>query len=509
VNLPAGFYQLSVRDAQNCVTATANTAIIEPLPLESFITGTNPGCPGLSNGSINLLANGGTPPYTFSWSNGATTQNLSNVGSGAYTVIITDVQGCVITDTITLSNASELLAPATIVDVLCYGAADGSITLAVTGGTAPYSFNWNPANADSNAITGLSGGTYEVVITDAAGCTANFSYEVNESAELTLSISTTDITCFGDEDGMATTTLNGGTPNYTYTWSDGQNTVVANGLGAGAISLTVTDGNNCSATANGNITGPDLLTVTIDSLFNVNCFDGSDGRLYLNASGGRPNYIYSVLNNVFQSTPNFSGLDAGDYTALVLDTNNCRAILPFTITEPADWQVLFDDPYVFTSRGAEVQLEAEHNNPIGVIQYVWSPTTGLSCTDCPNPEASPLETTTYTLTAIDSNGCESSEQIAVVIKNRYEIFFPNAFSPNGDGLNDVWAPIDYGSAGEIQIQIFNRWGELVFESNDVSKGWDGTYKGELLAPDNFVYHVEGLFLDGEEFKETGTIALLR
>jgi len=191
VNLPAGFYQLSVRDAQNCVTATANTAIIEPLPLESFISGTNPGCPGLSNGSINLLANGGTPPYTFSWSNGATTQNLSNVGSGAYSVIITDIQGCVITDTITLSNASELLAPATIVDVLCYGAADGSISLAVSGGTAPYNFNWNPANADSSAIIGLSGGTYEVEITDAAGCTANFSYEVSESAELTLSITPT------------------------------------------------------------------------------------------------------------------------------------------------------------------------------------------------------------------------------------------------------------------------------------------------------------------------------
>ncbi len=509
VNLPAGFYQLSVRDAQNCVSASANTAIIEPQPLATFLSGTNPGCPGLANGSIVLIASGGTPPYTYLWSNGATTPNLSNVGSGTYTAIVTDVQGCVKTDTITLSNASEIIAVATIVDLPCNGTADGSIDLAVTGGTQPYTFNWSPANANSNNITGLSGGLYDVTITDVQGCSATFSYEVQEATALSLTINTTDVTCFGDEDGMATTTLNGGTPNYIYNWSDGQNTVVANSLGAGPISVTITDGNNCSVTASGNINGPAQLTVTIDSLFNVSCYDGYDGRLYLNATGGTPNYIYSVQNNVFQGSPSFADLEAGDYTVLVLDTNNCRAILPFTITEPADWEVYFDDPYVFTSRGGSVTLEPKHTNTVGIASYQWSPADGLSCTDCINPSASPLETTTYTVSLIDSNGCESSMQTAVVIKNRYEIFFPNAFSPNGDGRNDTWLPIDFSATSEIDIQIFNRWGEKVYETNDILKGWDGTYKGQLLSPDSYLFNVKGLFRDGKEFSQTGTVALVR
>ncbi len=508
-SLPVGFYQLSVTDAQNCQVLSANTAIIEPAPIATILNGANPGCPGATNGSINLLVNGGTPPYTFNWNNGAQTQNLSNVGSGMYTVVVTDDNGCSASDTITLANNSALTAIDSVENLDCYGAANGSITLTVSGGSGTYVYTWSPPVGTTNALTDLSGGVYDLTITDSQGCFETFSYEVEEPAELTLSISGTEVTCFGDEDALATSTLNGGVPNYVYNWSDGQTSVVASGLAPGPISLTITDGNNCTVSASTTITGPTELVGVIDSLQNVNCYDGNDGSISIGITGGRPSYIYSVQNNVFQSSPNFYGLEAGDYTALVLDTNSCRTIIPFTITEPQAWEVYFDDPYVFTSRGAAVQLEPENNSQLGIVTYSWSPAIGLSCIDCENPEASPLETTTYTLTATDSNGCISTEQIVVVIKNQYEIFFPNAFSPNGDGRNDIWAPIDYGSAREIDIVVFNRWGEKVFESNDVSFGWDGTYKGELQAPETFLYFVKGVFLDGREFDEHGSLLLLR
>lgn len=509
VNLPAGFYQLSVTDAQNCQVLGANTAILEPGPIATVLNGANPGCPGATNGSINLLVNGGTPPYTFNWSNGAQTQNLSNVASGSYAVIVTDFNGCSKSDTITLANSSALTAVDSIHHLDCYGYADGSITLTVSGGSGTYTYTWSPPISTTNSATGLSGGIYDLTITDSQGCFETFSYEVDEPAELTLSVSGTEVTCFGDADALATSTLNGGVPNYVYNWSDGQTSVVASGLSPGPISLTITDGNNCTVTASTVIIGPDELVGVIDSLQDVNCYDGDDGSVSIGVTGGRPGYLYSVQNNVFQTSPNFYGLNPGDYTALVLDTNSCRTIIPFTIGEPQAWEVYFNDPYVFTSRGASVILQPENNSLLGIVSYDWTPATGLSCTDCENPVASPLETTTYTLSATDSNGCVSTEQIVVVIKNRYEIFFPNAFSPNGDGRNDIWAPIDYGSARDIEILVFNRWGEKVFESNSVLNGWDGTYKGKQLSPETFLFFVKGVYLDGREFEENGSFVLVR
>jgi gliding motility-associated-like protein len=509
VNLPAGSYQLNVTDAQNCQVQSLNTPISEPALLVTVLNGANPGCPGATNGSINLLVNGGTPPYTYNWSNGALTPNLTNVGSGTFTVVVTDNNGCTKSDTITLANSSALVANDSIHNLNCFGEANGSITLNVTGGSGPYTYTWSPAVGNSNSLTGLSGGQYDLTITDAQGCFASFSYTVDEPLELSLAISSTEITCFGDADAIATSTLIGGVPNYVYNWSNGQTTAAATGLSPGPLSLTIVDGNNCSVTASTTVVGPPQLVATVDSTFDVNCFEGDDGSVFINATGGRPGYIYSVENNIFQPSPTFFGLRAGDYNALVLDTNNCRVLVPFTINQPAAWEVYFEDPYVFISRGAQVALEPENNNLTGVVTYEWSPADGLSCTDCENPEASPLETTTYTLTATDSNGCIATEQIVVVIKNKYEIFFPNAFSPNGDGRNDVWAPIDFGSAGEIDIMIFNRWGEKVFQSNDILKGWNGTYKGAVLSPDTYLYYVKGAFLDGFEFNETGTLVLLR
>lgn len=509
INLPANFYQLSVTDAKNCQVLSANTPILEPAPLATILNGANPGCPGAANGSINLLVNGGTPPYTFNWSNGALTQNLSNVGSGTYTVVVTDTKGCAKSDTITLANSSALAAIDSIHHLECNGEANGSITLTVSGGNAPYTYTWSPAVGTTNSLTGLSGGVYDLTLTDAQGCSATFSYEVDEPLALTLSLSSTEVTCYGDADGLATSTLNGGVPNYVYNWSDGQTSVVATGLNPGPLSLTITDGNNCTVTANTTIIGPSELFGTVDNLVDVNCYEGDDGSVSISVTGGRPGYLYSVENNVFQASPNFNGLDAGNYGALVLDTNNCRVLIPFTINQPPAWEVYFEDPYVFISRGANVVLHPENNSLTGIVSYQWSPTLGLSCTDCETPDASPLETTTYTLTATDTNGCIATEKIVVVIKNRYEIFFPNAFSPNGDGRNDVWAPIDFGSAGQIEILVFNRWGEKVFESNDILKGWNGTYKGSVLAPDTYLYYVKGTFLDGFDFDETGTLVLLR
>ena len=141
--------------------------------------------------------------------------------------------------------------------------------------------------------------------------------------------------------------------------------------------------------------------------------------------------------------------------------------------------------------------------------FAWDPADGLDCPSCRNPKTSPIVTTTYTVTVTDQNGCTHTAQIVVVAKNEYEVFYPNAFSPNGDGNNDTWAPIDFGSTESVHIQIYDRWGELVFETTDINKGWDGTFAGKPLPPDVYAYYITGTLKNKKDFKKTGSLSLLK
>lgn len=508
VGIPAGTYSFTVTDANNCSEVVSSTVVSEPTQITSSLTKIDPSCPGATNGSIDLTVNGGTPPYTFNWSNGGNTEDINNIGSGNYAVVITDDQGCVHTDTITLRNIGAIEASAAITQPLCYGDGSGEIVLTVTGGTAPFSFTWSDGGS-GDTRTNMPGGSYDVTISDANSCTATFSYFIDEPDSLALDLISTDVTCYGDADGVISPIVSGGTPGFTYQWSDGQTGVVAVGLNPGMYSMTITDSNGCTQVQDVMVNGPDQLIVAVTDLVDISCFDETDGRVSLTAAGGTAPYRYSVQNNNLQNDTLFTGLAAGSYTAIVFDDNNCQSTTTFTLAEPSDWEVDFAEPYVFVSRGATTTLTPIVPDTIIPSQYIWSPANGLSCTNCAEPEATPLETTNYSVTVIDQNGCESEGLISVVVKNAYEVFLPNAFSPNGDGLNDIWAPIDFGSVQEIDIKIFDRWGSLVFQSSSVANGWDGTCKGSELAPETYVYQIQGTFLNDEEFDEVGSILLLR
>ena len=506
--LAAGSYTLTVVDGKGCQTVVSNTVVTEPTDIVTSMLPVAPSCSGVNNGSVLATAIGGTPPYSYQWSNGESTSAINNVGAGTYTVIITDDKGCVAYDTATLAVAAEITISDTVVDLLCYGDANGEITLTIAGGTPPYTYAWSNS-ANTKDLSGLSGGTYDVVVTDNSGCTAAGSYVVDEPDSILMELFITPVKCYGDADGVAATRIEGGTPDYDYQWSDGQLSNVATGLDPGPLTLTVTDANGCVQTITDTVYGPDQLVITADTIYNVSCYDESDGGVIINVQGGTASYNYAVENVNFQPDGIFTGLEAGDYTALVLDGNNCQATVQFTITEPDEWLIEFPEPYVFTARGASVTLTPILDASVVPDEYFWEPAQGLSCTDCAEPIATPLETTTYTLNITDVNGCVQDADVAVVVKNDYELFLPNAFSPNGDGRNDVWVPIDFGSVRDIEISIFDRWGGKVFSSRSTANGWDGTYKGKIVYSETFVYVVEGTFLNGTEFEEHGSIAIVR
>ncbi|MDN3635829.1 SprB repeat-containing protein, partial [Neolewinella lacunae] len=192
----------------------------EPTDLEAAIADTDVLCNGDTDGTLTVVATGGTLDYTYLWSNGQTTATATGLAAGTYTVTVTDANGCTETATGTVNEPTDLEAAIADTDVLCNGDTDGTLTVVATGGTPDYTYLWSNGQTTATA-TGLAAGIYTVTVTDANGCTETATGTVNEPTELTLTGMETDVECNGDATGAINITVGGGTPDYTYLWSNG------------------------------------------------------------------------------------------------------------------------------------------------------------------------------------------------------------------------------------------------------------------------------------------------
>jgi gliding motility-associated-like protein len=507
INVVAGSYDVTVTDANSCTT-TLNAIVSEPAPLDVTLTATAPTCFGISNGFVTSQTSGGTPPYSYIWSTGDVTPDINNIPAGNYSVLVTDVNNCFLLVTVSLNTGPELIVETTVTDVLCNGDATGAIALNVVSGAQPIIYNWS--NGSSNqTLSNVIAGNYNYTVTDADGCMKISSETINEPPALTLNVLTMDILCSGNMDGMAFAVANGGTPLYNYTWgiNPPPSDAVASGLPAGNYSVTVADANNCTVVENFSITEGTSLSAWVDSVWRPTCYGGADGGVILNASGGQPPYEFAVFTNIFQGNI-FSNLPSGNFGALILDQNGCSDTVKFYVPEPVEFDVRL--PYKATVvLGAKISLKPSFFGTDSVVSWSWSPAEWLSCTQCEQPEAQPINDIVYTVTAIDKDGCVDTANIIVIVKRDYEIFVPNIFSPNADGINDVFQPLDFGATKIFNMKIFNRWGELIYETSDIKQPWDGTYKNKLQDVGVYTYYITGEFLNADPFKKTGTITLTR
>ncbi|MBL0051111.1 MAG: T9SS type A sorting domain-containing protein [Bacteroidetes bacterium] len=394
--LSAGTYTATVTDSKGC-TAKCSYTVTEPTYVVATCTGTNVNCYGGNNGSASVTASGGTPSYTYMWSNGKTTSSNSNLSAGTYTATVTDANGCTATCSYTVTQPTLLVATCSGTNVTCKGASTGSAAVVASGGTAPYTYLWSNGKTTASN-NGLSAGTYTATVTDSKGCTAKCSYTVTEPTYVVATCSGTNVNCYGGNNGSASVTASGGTPSYTYLWSNGKTTSSNSNLSAGTYTATVTDANGCTATCSYTVTQPTLLVATCSGT-NVTCKGASTGSAAVVASGGTAPYTYLWSNG--KTTASNNGLSAGTYTATVTDSKGCTAKCSYTVTEPSY--------VVATCSGTNVNCYGGNNGSASVTAsggtpsytYMWS--NGKTTSSNSN-----LSAGTYTATVTDANGCTAT-----------------------------------------------------------------------------------------------------
>ena len=503
-SIVAGTYTLTVTDANGCVDS-ATTQITEPVAALALDTNkTHILCFGEATGAIDLIPTGGTTPYTFAWSNTAITEDLSNVVAGPYNVVVTDANSCTATLSATLTEpASALSATSVVTDVNCFGGNDGGIDLTPAGGTTPYTFIWSNG-AVTEDIAGVVAGAYTVTITDGNGCTITLNDTIAEPTAIVVTLDVTGNECFGSTNANVSSNVSGGTPGYTYLWNDASTNANLNGVGEGLYDVVVTDQNLCTITANATVTVPPAIGFDLTAN-DVSCFGLNDGFVQLNTFGGTGTINAAWANGEYADN-NFSGIAPGNYSIILTDDNGCDTSVNFAITEPLP--ISIDVLPIDTLRiGLIDTLETVIVSNPGSVSYYWEPSDGLSCDNCPATEVEVYWDTRYIVT-LDNNGCQTTDTVWVYVNSEHILYIPNAFSPNGDGNNDVFYVYAEGVKRTVW-SVFDRWGEIVFTSADINTGWDGTMKGKKLQPGVFVINVYIEFLDLTSERHQQSILLMR
>lgn len=396
-SLGAATYTVTVTNAYGCA-ATANATVTEPNALTVNASFTNVGCYGGSNGTATATVSGGTGPYSYVWlPGGYTTSSVSGLSIGNYTVSVTDSKGCTTSATANITQPPALAISATTTDANC-GQSNGSATVTGTGGFAPYTWTWSGGQTGAT-VTGLAAGTYTVTIQDINLCTASAPVSIANISGPVATLTATDVSCNGSNDGTATITTTGGALPFTYLWNNGQTTPTATNLSIGIYSVVATDANNCSATASVTISEPPLLVANAVGT-NPTCNGFSDGSVQAGVLGGTAPYTFSWAIPGNPATAVVPNLPAGAYSVAVTDAEGCVKLASVTLSNPPAVSVSIADTSVLCAGDCNGKAAATVNNGYAPYMYSWSDN-GQQAT----PTATGLCAGTYSLSVTDAHGC--------------------------------------------------------------------------------------------------------
>lgn len=501
VNFPADSYAYVVTDDNGCFFSDTLT-INEPPLLEASIVGTDILCFGGNNGAIDLTVTGGVPGYAYLWNNGAVTEDLTGLFAGFYLVTVTDQNGCVVQDSITLTQPADSLSYQVVVsDVLCKDGTDGEIELDIAGGTIPYNYAWSNGDTVSN-IVNLTAGFYEFVVTDANGCILSDSVFVDEPDAVTLNEVITPVTCNAFSDGIIDISPTGGTVPYDFTWFNSFFALSAQtedlvNYPADVYQLEIVDSNGCFYEMFLEITEPDVLL--IEYTFNVvSCFDGSDGNIFVDISGGNPGYITEWSNG--STNEDQINIPAGVYELDVTDTQGCADSIEVEVAQPDAITIDFETIEVSCIDDSDGIAFAYPVGGNGGYFYDWSNgETNATNTD--------LSDQWYSIVVSDILGCTGVDSV-LIPKDSIGCVFPvNTFTPNGDNYNDTWVIDNMELYPNAEVQIYNKWGNLVHNQTGLYEPWDGKANGKDLPAEIYYWIINLNEPDREILK--GNIIIVR
>jgi gliding motility-associated-like protein len=337
---------------------------------------------------------------------------------------------------------------------------------------------------------------------------------VQEPDELIATITGIDVTCFDGDDGEAISNVTGGNGNYAFNWNNNSQDSINTGLTAGSYFLTVTDFRGCNDTTSIVINQPPEIDITGIDVVDAFCYADSNGSVTPIVTGGTPPFEYSLDGINYQASSTIGNLMAGIYTVYVRDAFGCEYTQNATVSQPQRFYVEAGDDQTI-ELGYEAQIQAFANTFPDQVSYTWTPPMALSCTDCDDPVANPVQTTTYTVLATDARGCPATDSLTIFVEILRPFFVPNVFTPNYDGNNDAFYV--YGGPAIHQVRtlrVFDRWGGHVFRADNIPAntpelGWDGLYRGQRVQPAVFVYYIEIEFVDGHIEIVKGDVTVMR
>jgi gliding motility-associated-like protein len=450
--------------------------------------------------------------YKLSQTSYRDTGMFTNLSAGTDQYSIRDSKGCIFSDTFTLKEPSKLIMDSIKKKNLsCYKSGDGEIQLFVSGGIKPYSYDWDQSTLDTSKINKLSAGNFNVTISDWNKCSFDQLIELIEP--LPIRIKDTFIQpnpCHGDSKASIEVIAAGGTSPYSYSWNINQTSKKIVNLKQGIYKLTITDIKSCKDSFKIEI--KDYFPLLFDSIkaSEMSCEDY--GTIYLKGKGGKPNYLFSIdSGRTFQSKNEFRVNEAKLYNIQVRDANNCITIDTIKVkgTERIEIEVSPKDTLVNIGDPVELSFIYKKGDTNKVNSFVWKPSDGLSCTDCSRPIASPYISMNYYIEIRYNDNCYTRDTAR--IRHRLdELFIPNSFFPESSNPENQTFKIYSNHLQKATLKIFNRWGEKVFESNNAQNiGWDGTYKGEPMKYDVYIYWAEVTYLDGRKVFKSGDLTLIR
>jgi hypothetical protein len=518
-NLSAGTYIVTVTGSNGC-TATLS-AIINNVNSSFAITSNitpNTSCT-TPNGMIDLSVTP-TGTYTYTWSNGATSEDINNLMAGSYTVIVTDASSCSNLATFTVSeNVTNPSLSTVITDATC-GLSNGNIDLSVTP-SGIYTFSWSNG-ATSEDINNLSAGTYIVTATGSNGCTTTLSAiinNVNSSFAITSNI-TPNTSCISPN-GMIDVSV---TPIgiYTYAWSNGATSQDLNNLVAGSYTVIVTDASSCSSSATFTVSENMINPIVELKSHSPECGQ-TEGRIEVVSPSTFEGLSFSINGGVtFSALTHIQNFSPGNYVIIIQNLAGCTSIQTITIPEIPQLQI---QPI----NDIELDFDIAKNITIDIFDFpineidtiIWTPDVGLYFADTSmyallHPTLLNTPSGVYTVTIIAKNGCSASASLHLRNKTTLDIYAPNIINPHSNSSNNTFYLISKpNSVKNIRsLRIYDRWGNMVFENKNIlpdipAEGWSGDFQNQLVNPAVFVWVADIEFLNGTTMVKKGDVTVVR